>query len=290
MPTFHCKLNKNINGFQINLYEVDLNDTDQFQRLQDYIKNKIKSMKVHDGAKHVYQYLSIPNIPKAFADKLIERINQINTPVTAPKSWFDVRRSRATEFMSQLLLEREYNCIFYEEADKRINVTPVNVDKHAPGIDVPGILLDGNTFKFIVCEVKASKDEKIPCASSSELLEDIKKGYFNKNERLSKEILEYISQMSKVNTGDEVIKNVIQFLIDLIHDSDSQGKILEKVVFFPFLIRNNAKIVENKNLDDFVDFKIDDLKGINLTGIIWSFNQDIDTFCNNLYNEVLAGA
>ena len=61
--------------------------------------------------------------------------------------------------MAQLLLEKEYNCKFYEEADKRMNIEPVEIDKHTPGIDVPGIRMADNQVKFVVCEVKASEDE-----------------------------------------------------------------------------------------------------------------------------------
>jgi len=288
MPTFNHKVKKIINGFDVSLYEVNLGDTGQLNKLQDYIRLKIKSMKAHKSQSFLTKYMTAPNIKKEFSDKLEQRIKEINTPVTHAKSWFDVRRGRVTEFMSQLLLEREFNCIFHDETDKRINTDPVNIDKHAPGIDVTGIHSAGKSIKFVVCEVKASKDHKIPCSSASDLLDDIKNSYSNRNERLTREILDYAEKLSQVSTDNKLIEDIINFLVSLIRDSDSQTTLLKNVVFFPFLIRNHSNIVSHSNLDDFIHFKKSDLKGISLQGIIWSFNHDIDSFCNDLYDEVLA--
>ena len=73
----------------------------------------------------------------------------------------------------------------------------------------------------------------------------------------------------------------------LICESSSKEVVLKNVIFFPFLIRNNPKISKDMNLDDFVHFSKEDFVGTNLKGIIWSFNEDIDSFCINIYDEVL---
>ncbi len=90
-------------------------------------------------------------------------------------SQFDVRRERVTEWVAQYLLEQEYGCRFYDEADKRINLRTVEIDKHTDGIDVPGIWIDNDKIRFVVCEVKASETKRIPCGSAQDLQEDIQK-------------------------------------------------------------------------------------------------------------------
>ena len=94
--------------------------------------------------------------------------------------------------------------------------------------------------------------------------------------------------MGNLNSSDnETIKNIIHFLSNLLMTDKTENKIYESIVFYPFLIRNNERILNENNLNDFKDFDKEKLGDINLSGIIWSFNEDIDNFCINLYNEAI---
>jgi len=286
MPKFSCLAHREINGIEVFLYQMDLNDARERKKIESYIKNKIKKMKMHNNYMENLKYLS-PNINIDLVSKCENRIKEIAIPKHSSKKWFDVRRSRVTEFMAELLLEKEQNCIFYDEADKRINLDILDLDKHAQGIDVTGINNKDGEFKFVICEVKASKEENIPCSMANTLLEDVKKAY-NSVERINKDIAQYIKWLIKDgNPSDEILINIINFLMLLICESSSKEVVLKNVIFFPFLIRNNPKISKDMNLDDFVHFSKEDFVGTNLKGIIWSFNEDIDSFCINIYDEVL---
>ena len=76
--------------------------------------------------------------------------------------------------MAQYLLEQMYGCTFYEEADKRVNLKTVEADKHTDGIDVPGIWIDNDRVRFVICEVKASQEKKIPCSEALKQIEEKK--------------------------------------------------------------------------------------------------------------------
>jgi hypothetical protein len=76
-------------------------------------------------------------------------------------------------------------------------------------------------------------------------------------------------------------------LSELLVVESSENKLFESIIFYPFLIRDNNEIINNGNLNDFQDFKKEELSDIQLTGIIWSFNENIDDFCINLYDEAI---
>lgn len=279
MVEFAHKHTQNINGFEINAYTVD---TKFNQALRDLLKNKIKKIKLYTE-----EYIDFlpPDIDANFKANLYEKIIELSTPTNHKIKWFDVKRSFTTEFMSQILLEKNYNCIFHDEADKRINSNPTNIDKHADGIDVVGIQSEGENFNFVVCEVKASKDPKIPCSSSSGLLTDIKNASIKENKRLEREILQYMKDLGSVHT--HTTEQTVKFLSELLLVDSTESKLFESIVFYPFLIRDNDEIVDNANLNDFKDFKKEELNNIQLTGIIWSFNENIDDFCINIYDEAI---
>lgn len=279
MIEFEQKYSQWINGFEINAYTVD---TKFNQALKDLLKNKIKKIKLY--TEDYIDFLSPDTDPK-FKIKMYEKIVELSLPSNHKIKWFDVKRSFTTEFMSQILLEKNYNCIFHNEADKRINTTPINVDKHADGIDVVGIKSQGETFNFVVCEVKASKDNNIPCSSSVSLLDDIKKSSTPNSKRLQREILQYMKNIGSVNT--QTTEQAVKFLSELLVVESSENKLFESIIFYPFLIRDNNEIINNGNLNDFQDFKKEELSNIQLTGIIWSFNENIDDFCINLYDEAI---
>ncbi|CAK7073406.1 hypothetical protein [Tissierella sp.] len=271
MPKFNKLLSKSHNGFEVSLYEFDLRDQENFENLRQYLLSKIKSMKVHNIDDYSINYYASPNLGNDFINKLNQKIAEINTPSIHQIGHFDVRRERVTEWIAQLLLEKNFECVFFDETDKRINITPVNVDKHTPGVDVPGIRLVGDEMKFVICEVKASDSDKIPCGSSESLYKDIEKGYFNEERRITKEILNFMQGVKTIDIKDDILNRIISFLTKLLKESSSQDILIDSIVFFPCIIRNNSKISSELNIDDFKDFNIDGLKGINLESIILAF-------------------
>lgn len=286
MPTFIPRINKTIKSFEISVYEVDASITDEQKKLEDYLINKIKKIKVFNELDDVASMINVPGITPEFYEKFKKDLVEMCNPSKHKIAAFDVRRSYITEFMSQLLLEKKYNCIFYDDADKRLNADAITINKHNPGIDVVGIKLDDATIKFAVCEVKASKSA-IPCTESENLLADIEKAKDISTSRLSKEILKYISDLHKT-TDDSVVGKIIQFLLEILSKKEDKGFVLSNVIFFPFLIRNNPDIVSNEDVTDFENFDGTKFTDTNIKGIIWSFNNDIDTFCTKIWDEAIA--
>ena len=295
MPRFNKKIDCKNNGFEIKVYDIDSSNQDDMERLEEYIIAKIKKMKIHNG---ISTYSKVDGIKKEFLDKIKEAeennkalLNEICNPMQHPKKWFDVRRSRVTEFMSQLLLEKELNCVFFDETDKRINLSAFEADAHVKGVDVTGIHTDDDgKNKFVVCEVKASGSDKIPCSSSKELLKDIKASYNLKNKRVYREIKDFVSKLNEVNFTEE-IGSIIEYITDLytqiLAKKSSKTLILENILFVPFMIRKNPEILEQKNINDFSLFYKDDFEQINLKGVMWVLNQDIDSFCIDLYQKAV---
>ena len=149
-----------------------------------------------------------------------------------------MRRERVTEWMAQYLLEQMYGCTFYEEADKRVNLKTVEADKHTDGIDVPGIWIDNDRVRFVICEVKASQEKKIPCSSVGPL-------------------------------QDDLLQRVIDFLARLI--AGEKKDLADNLMFFPFLLRNNAKIIDEQNIDDYRNFSLQRVRKKNVENIIAAF-------------------
>lgn len=275
---FECKINENINGFDIKVFELD---TQHSETLKTKIKEKIKKIKIYSEASHID--LLPPGMDEAFKERFRQNIQNTIRPKDHGMPWFNVRRAHATEFMSQLLLEEEYSCIFHEVSDKKINVSPVEIDKPISGIDVVGIQ-ENDEYKFVVCEVKASKDNRIPCPSAKDLLEDIEKALMDEK-RVSKEILQYMIGLA--DAGQQELEKMIDFLVTLLSLESSKNTMYEKIAFFPFMIRNNQKIIDEIDVGDLSIFQKTELGNIDLSGVIWSFNEDIDDFCIKLYNEAL---
>ena len=289
------KINTENNGFEIRVYDIDFSNQDDVNKLENYIISKVRKMKIHNG---ISTYSNINGIKKDFLNKIKEaednnksELSKICTPEENKKKWFDARRSRVTEFMSQLLLERELNCIFFEETDKRINLSAFEADTHVKGVDVTGIHTDSNgSNKFVICEVKASGSSDIPCSSSGELFKDIKNSYNLTNKRVFREIKDFTSKLIEADYSND-ISSIIEYITDLyaqiLDKKSSKNLILDNILFIPFLIRRNPKIIENNDIGDFNNFNKDDFEQINLKGVIWVLNQDIDTFCIDLYNKAV---
>ena len=131
-----------------------------------------------------------------------------------------------------------YGCTFYEEADKRVNLKTVEADKHTDGIDVPGIWIDNDRVRFVICEVKASQEKKIPCSSVGPL-------------------------------QDDLLQRVIDFLARLI--AGEKKDLADNLMFFPFLLRNNGKIIDEQNIDDYRNFSLQRVRKKNVENIIAAF-------------------
>lgn len=285
MPVFHKRINKALKTFEVVVYEVDTNVAEEQTKLEAYLIDKIKKIKIFNQIDEITSLFNVPSIDNEFAQKFKDGLKAVCDPKKHKIATFDIRRSFVTEFMSQLLLERNYSCVFYDQADKRLNVTPVTIEKHSPGIDVVGVQLTSATIKFIVCEVKASKSD-IPCTETKGLLEDINEARNISNHRLTKEILSYINSIRE-GINDEIIVKIVQFLLNILSHTEDETFVLSNIIFFPFLIRNNAEIVPNQNISDFDLFGDQDFNGTDIKGIIWSFNNDINTFCENIWTEAL---
>ena len=127
--------------------------------------------------------------------------------------------------MAQKLLEKQYNCLFYEKADKKMQAPIIDRDKHVGGIDVTGIRNYSDGFKFVVCEVKASSSKDIPCSSAKDLLDDINKSFYDESERTTKEVMNYLSSLSNVlkDDNDQIIYNIVKFLMEIIEEKGKES-------------------------------------------------------------------
>lgn len=273
------------NGINVKLFEYDVDDEQCFNELKKYLISKIRTSKVHNVENYDLNYYGSKNLNPEFIKKFNEQVFKISIPLKSKIPQFDVRRERVTEWMAQLLLEKKYSCRFHEEADKRMNMEPVNIDKHTSGIDVPGIRIDNGQVKFVVCEVKASEEKKVPCSSVASLQEDIQKSINNKEERVTKEILQYMHGIRNIKMMDDELLMIIDFLAKLI--VNDENSLVDNIMFFPVIIRNNEEITKNKNAADFRDFVVKGVGSNNVENIVIAFQRSINEFSNNIYTEAI---
>ena len=278
-------LEKELNGLKVNLFEFDIENEKGFNEIKAYLIDKIKISKVHNIEEYDLTYYGSQNLTQDFVTRFNDQISKINIPKKTTIPQFDVRRERVTEWMAQYLLEQEYGCKFYDEADKRVNLKTVEIDKHTDGIDVPGIWIDDDRIRFVVCEVKASEANKIPCSSMKPLLEDVQKAIDNVDNRVSREILEYMHGIRNVKMQDDILKKIIDFLVQLI--AGEEKNLADNILFFPFLLRNNEKIVLEKNVDDYKNFSLHGVNRENVENIILSFRKAFSEFSNEVYEEAI---
>lgn len=273
------------NGLNVKLFEYDIADDHSFDELKGYLISKIRASKIHNAENYDLNYYGSKNLNPAFIQKFNERVAEITIPQKAKIPHFDVRRERVTEWMAQQLLENKYGCRFYDEADKRINIEPVDIDKHTAGIDVPGIRIVNDQIKFVVCEVKASEDKKIPCSSAVSLQEDIQKAVDNKEERVTREILQYMQGIRNIKMTDNELQMIVNFLARMIVNSSAD--LVKNIMFFPVIIRNNQEIIKNKDAGDYCDFSINGVDCKSIENIILAFQQPITQFSNDVYREAI---
>lgn len=277
---FIPKYEEEIDNLKIKVFEINPNK-EHINKLQSILIEKVKSMKIHQNI------LEENHFPPGFDETFIKKFRDSATSIITPEEhsipWFDVRRSRLTEFMSQIYLEKEIGCVFFDKCDKKINLEAFEVDSHAKGIDVVGIKDENNDFKFIVCEVKVSNDKKIPCNTSKALKEDILKSKIN-SRRVLKEVISLLQCLTTNKASDE-INGVLKLLFELVSAKDSKEVLYKNIIFMPFLIKRNENIVKDINIDDLKQFM--DIKDICIEGFLWSFNDDLDTFVRNTYSSAL---
>ena len=278
-------LETEVNGLKVNLFEYDIESKESISQIKEYLINKVRISKVHNTAEYDLTYYGAQNLDPEFVTRFNEQVAKINIPKKSSIPHFDVRRERVTEWMAQYLLEQEYGCKFYDEADKRINLKAVEIDKHTDGIDVPGIWIDNDKIRFVVCEVKASEITKIPCSSAKDLQEDIQKAIDNVDNRVTREILEYMHGIRNVKIQDELLDKIVEFLAHLI--AGEKKDLAENIMFFPFLLRNNEKIVSEMNIDDYKNFSLQRVKRENVENIILAFEKEFTDFSTKIYEEAI---
>jgi len=283
MSNINKLLEKEVNGLKVNLFEYNTESEESIKQIREYLINKVKISKVYSMAEYDLTYYG-KNLDPKFISKFNEEVNKICIPKKHSISQFDVRRERVTEWIAQYLLEHEYDCKFFDEADKRVNLDPVEVDKHTDGIDVPGIWFDDNIIRFVVCEVKASEEITIPCSSATALQNDIQKAIDNVDNRVTREILTYVLGIKNI-TNDKLTNKIIIFLSSLI--AGEKKDLAEKIMFFPFFLRNNKRIVSEKNINDYENFSLQKVKKENVESIILAFNKNFSDFSNNIYEEAV---
>lgn len=273
------------NGLRVNLFEFDIDDEENFNHIKTYLINKVKKSKIHNIEEYDLTYYGAKNLNPAFVAKFNAQAAKINIPKKTSIRQFDVRRERVTEWMAQYLLEQMYGCTFYEEADKRVNLKTVEADKHTDGIDVPGIWIDNDRVRFVICEVKASQEKKIPCSSVGPLQDDIQKSIDNTDNRVSREILQYMHGIRNIKIQDDLLQRVIDFLARLI--AGEKKDLADNLMFFPFLLRNNAKIIDEQNIDDYRNFSLQRVRKENVENIIAAFGKDFSEFSNEIYEKAV---
>lgn len=278
-------LEKELNGLKVNLFECDIEDENSVAKIKKYLIDKVKKSKVHNVDEYDLNYYGPKNLKPEFIEKFNAAVSRINIPKRASKPQFDVRRERVTEWMAQYLLEEEFGCTFFEEADKRINLKTVEIDKHTDGIDVPGIWFDKEKVRFVICEVKASEQAKIPCDSVKSLQEDVQKAIDNSDNRVTREILEYMHGIRNIRVQEDILVKIVEFLAQLI--AGEKGELVDNIMFFPFLIRNNSEIVLKKNINDFKGFLLERVKLENVENVILSFGKSFSDFSNEIYEKAM---
>lgn len=278
-------LETEVNGLKVDLFEYDVKSEESIRQIKEYLVNKVKISKVHNTAEYDLTYYGTQDFLPEFVTKFNEEVAKINAPNESSIPQFDVRRERVTEWIAQYLLEQEYGCKFYDEADKRINLKPVEIDKHTDGIDVPGIWMDNGRLRFVVCEVKASDEKNIPCGSARDLQKDIQKAVDNVDNRVTREILGYMHGIRNIEIKDDLLNEIVKFLAHLV--AGEKKELAENIIFFPFLLRNNERIVPEKNVDDYKNFSLERVKRENVESIILAFEKQFAAFSTEIYEEAI---
>lgn len=123
------------------------------------------------------------------------------------------------------------------------------------------------------------------CDSVQDLQEDVQKAINDDDNRVSREILEYLHGIRNVKIQDDVLERIVSFLAQLI--AGEKKDLADKIMFFPFLLRNNERIVSEMNIDDYGNFSLQGIKKENVENIILSFGKKFSDFSNEVYEETI---
>lgn len=279
--------NGNVSTAVFELTVSDQNDRDVFE---SRLKDKIKRMKIHRSlVDNDFRDLLSPMMSEQFMTTVNDVVGRAGTPVEHSLVPFDVRRSRVTEFMSHLILEDNFGCVFHDVVDKRMNLDFHRADRHVEGIDVTGVQTQGDKLRFVVCEVKATHVETTsPSTVMTDLIKDIDKAHEDHKQRLTREIVDTVSRLGENAITSTEIKNIIQFLTGVLAEKKSGEGYLKRVIFFPFLIKQNTNIPPISPGVEFSGFDEKTYPNSELQGVIWSFNEDLEAFCRKIYDEAIS--
>ena len=114
---------------------------------------------------------------------------------------------------------------------------------------------------------------------------DIQKAIDDVDNRVSHEILEYMHGIRNVKMQDDILEKIVDFLANLI--AGEKEDLADNIMFFPFLLRNNEKIVPEMNIDDYKNFSLQGVKRENVENIILSFRKKFSEFSNEVYEEAI---
>jgi len=261
-------------------------DEEHQAELEDRLKNKIRKMRIHRGVMDddIVDLLS-PFATDEFKRSIEAYSDEASSPWRNPRIDLDVRRSRVTEFMSQVLLEKEYGCLFYESTDKRVNLNIYEADKHVAGVDVTGINKLDSNFRFVVCEVKSTRAAAAG-SNVSGLLDDIVDAYEDKGSTLSREILASIQQIrNDTNISTSEMDEIVKFLVNALSMRETKEAFLERIIFFPFLVKQNttAEVIDIPS--ELKSFASKSFPNTEMHGVIWSFGKTLNEFCNDIYES-----
>ena len=88
-----------------------------------------------------------------------------------------------------------------------------------------------------------------------------------------------------IKIQDDLLQRIIDFLGRLI--AGEKEDLVENIMFFPFLIRNNNTIVANQNINDYKNFSLQRVKKENVENIIASFGKEFSDFSNEIYEQAI---
>lgn len=69
-----------VNGLKVNLFEFDIENEDGYNKIKEYLINKIRITKVHNMEEYDLTYYGAKNMNPAFVAKFNEQIAKINIP------------------------------------------------------------------------------------------------------------------------------------------------------------------------------------------------------------------
>lgn len=93
-------LEKEVNGLQVNLFELDIENEESFNEIKAYLVDKVKLSKVHNVVEYDLIYYGSKNLNPEFVARFNKQVEKINTPKRTSIPQFDVRRERVTEWIS----------------------------------------------------------------------------------------------------------------------------------------------------------------------------------------------